>query len=190
MKKCKLCNKEIIKSYYESKKSFKKRKFCSQKCMGKYRQKRIIKYCLICGMVIHTWPSHHRKYCSKKCESKRKHIAWNKGKKNPNWIGEKNPRWNNGKMFNKSTGYIYIRTKNHPNGKHCVHHKNISYVAEHHLVMEKHLGRYLKPQEVVHHINGIKTDNRIENLMLFNSKSSHILNHWKNGSYRFRNISL
>jgi len=38
--------------------------------------------------------------------------------------------------------------------------------------MEKHLGRELKPYEVVHHINGDPTDDRISNLMLM-SKSEH-----------------
>ncbi len=63
-------------------------------------------------------------------------------------------------------GYVYIKRFGHPYA-----HNN--YVAEHRLAIEMFIGRYLKPEESVHHINGIRWDNRIENLMLFPNHSEH-----------------
>jgi len=80
-------------------------------------------------------------------------------------IREKSPNWKGGKRKH-SGGYVRIQVQNHP------YADDKGYVLEHRLVMEKHLNKVLLPKEIVHHINGIKSDNRIENLQL-HTNSSH-----------------
>lgn len=68
------------------------------------------------------------------------------------------------------SGYLYIYQPDHPRTKSGF------YVAEHRLVAEKKIGRYLKENEVVHHINENKLDNRPENLQVM-SNSEHMKMH-------------
>jgi len=105
-------------------------------------------------------------YCSNDCRYKAVYPPTWKGKKHTEATKEKmsrrlvnKPRKGGRKIADK--GYILIFSPYHPfrNGG--------KYVLEHRLVMEKHLGRYLVRGEGVHHKNGIKDDNRIENLVLF-----------------------
>lgn len=79
--------------------------------------------------------------------------------------GKKNPNWRGGSAH---AGYVYLRCPDHPFATQR------GYVMEHRLVMEAHVGRVLLPTEVVHHVNGIVKDNRIENLMLFSSNGEHL----------------
>jgi hypothetical protein len=66
--------------------------------------------------------------------------------------------------------------------KHAEGYKRIKIdgklLLEHRYIMEQHLGRKLERKEVVHHINGDKEDNRIENLEIL-SPSAHSLEHAK-----------
>jgi len=88
----------------------------------------------------------------------------NKGVNHPNW---------NGGVYKDSMGYIVIYKPEHPLSNHR------GYVLQHRLAMEEFLGRYLLPEEQIHHINEIKDDNRIENLMLFENRSEHMGHHRK-----------
>jgi hypothetical protein len=109
--------------------------------------------------------------------------AWNKGKETPKIVkekqrkaklgitGEKTNHWKGGKV-KMSGGYISVYIPNHPFAN------DDKYVSEHRLAMEKYLNRYLTKKEVVHHINNIRNDNRIENLMLFANNSEHRKFHW------------
>lgn len=85
------------------------------------------------------------------------------------FTGANSPIWKNGRTHDK--GYILVRAIGHPRAR-----KNGHYVFEHTLVMEAHIGRYLAPNEVVHHKNEIRDDNRIENLELL-TRSEHAKHH-------------
>lgn len=75
---------------------------------------------------------------------------------------ENNSNWKGGVVIEPGSGRILIRT-------------NQKYVYRYRLIMEKHLGRTLRREEVVHHINGDVTDDRIENLQLLTqSEHAHI----------------
>lgn len=82
-------------------------------------------------------------------------------------LGAKCPSWKGGKV-NK---HGYVGVWNQERGEYDYEHRN---------VMESSLGRKLLSGEVVHHVNGDKTDNRLSNLKLL-TKSSHVVEHYKEG---------
>ena len=135
--------------------------------------------CRQCGAKIVVPPSrvNRRKFCSKACHGQwlsenirgdahpmkgRKHTPESVAKMRDTQTkrarrGPDNPNWKGGFM---ARGYRYVTQ---PGGKAR---------PEHRLVMERVLGRPLTADETVHHINGIKDDNRPENLEV-HSKGDH-----------------
>jgi len=72
--------------------------------------------------------------------------------------GQKAGYWKGGRYKDNTSGYVWVFNLEHSS---CT---KKGYVLEHRLVMEKFIGRYLKGNEIVHHKNKIKDDNRVENL--------------------------
>ena len=109
-----------------------------------------------CGGVSIIAGSSLRRGASQSCGCLRYEAM--KGRKGSGSIG-----WQGGRTTS-SSGYILVQMPGHPAAQAN------GYVPEHRLVMEKKLGRLLLPEETVHHINGMRKDNRPENLELWTSR--------------------
>jgi hypothetical protein len=84
--------------------------------------------------------------------------------------GRRSPNYKGGRI-RQSDGYVLIYMPSHPRADHE------GYMLEHRLVMERHLARPLTAEEVVHHRNGRKDDNRPENLEVMASQRDHLAAH-------------
>jgi len=112
--------------------------------------------CKTCGKTfVFKWngrPSSKGLYCSSECSS-----IGRKGQV-PDQVGERHWNWKGGRHVRKRDGYVQVQIRDET-GKR-------PWQLEHRLVMSEHLGRPLTAAETVHHKNGDKADNRIENLEL------------------------
>lgn len=100
------------------------------------------------------------KFCSFSCRTAYRNTTQT-GKNSNNWRGGE---------LKTSLGYIRVYAPKHPNNR-------FRYVLKHRLVMEDKIGRYLTDDEIVHHVNHDKSDNRIENLTIL-SASQHSIHHY------------
>lgn len=115
--------------------------------------------CAVCGTEMVSI-KRDKKFCGRACADKHDGGArFLKGHRHYNWSG--------GRMNHR--GYILVHAPDHP----ACQGNTRKYVPEHRLVMENKLGRYLESHENVHHINGIRDDNRLENLELWTKPQPH-----------------
>ena len=157
--KCPICNKERYFSLYQLNHNF---RFCSKKCadinlLGKPSWNK-----------EKPWSEAHKKKLSKIHTGKVLSEQWKINIGN-SVRGEKSGTWKGGRIVVEG-GYIYLKMPEHPL---C---GAGGYIREHRYMAECILGRFLDPKEVVHHIDGNKHNNLLENLYLFPNNGTHLKN--------------
>ena len=140
---CAVCEKPT----WITKRLAKRKRYCSKPCQWKSRRKeKVVVPCCFCGKNVSKYKSRinesKKHFCSRDCV--RNYVTKNRS-----------PLWSGGSYVSKS-GYRYVR----------LGYRGPQFL-EHRLVMERHLGRELQNFEHVHHKNGIRSDNSIENLELW-----------------------
>lgn len=177
---CPTCKKRFSKPYNCSINYWKKRVFCSHLCKrhtdkakqliskGHTKEKTLYK-CSFCKKEKYDHASRKYKFCSQLC-----FTTSNRGKPRPQsfidkMTGHKPYYWKGGKRM--MNDYLQIFIPNHPLASKA------GYVAEHRLIMEKKLKRYLKKTELVHHIDFSRNNNSIDNLYLFDRMGGHTRYH-------------
>jgi HNH endonuclease len=142
---CKLCST----SFHSSDRTA---RFCSKECFDEWQARnRVVLTCEVCGSKFERQLSHTRtttKWCSRQCRA----IAETKT--------AVPGRWHNGKPVRKNAdGYLYVWEPDHPDA----HARG--WMLEHRLVAEQKYGHRIPPDVDIHHVNGIKDDNRPDNLV-------------------------
>lgn len=114
-----------------------KQGYCSRECAPRGRRPSLPDaLCATCGVLFRPSKARQSTYCSRKCYRE------------------------SGKPYVDGQGYVRVYSPSTPGAYPS------GQVFEHRKVMQEAIGRALESHETVHHINGVRTDNRIENLQL------------------------
>ena len=130
--------------------------YCSVKCHNTGQTKRTKRLCEVCGREFDVKPSQaDKRFCSQECHGR---VNWQRVQE----------RAHNGKpVLLTPSGYVKVWEPSRPARRR--------WVLEHRLVMEQKLGRPLRKDEHVHHLNRDKADNRPENLILVGSSEHSVI---------------
>jgi endogenous inhibitor of DNA gyrase (YacG/DUF329 family) len=138
------------------------RRFCSNRCKNLWQARNALGFtCEVCGKAVRLSPSAKRqrlggRFCSRQCMGDA-HIA------------RPLKRTHNGRVARlDQSGYVLVWEPDHPKAMR-------GWVFEHRLIVERSLGRQLERSEHVHHANGIKDDNRPENLVVLGHGEHSVL---------------
>jgi hypothetical protein len=170
--------------------------FCGAKCANAAKMTGEHVPCEQCGKSFYRRPCRPARFCGKSCARTALNLttmnpAYSRdvsGEKNPMYgkglHGEANPMfgrrrkraptWKGGRKVRRDGYILAVAPSDHPYPADSHPASGLVYVLEHRLVMERHLGRYLEPGEVVHHRDENPSNNALENLELFASQSDHI----------------
>lgn len=114
--------------------------------------------------------------------AKYKHGHFWRNRKKDYMTGNKHPNWKGGRISD-GHGYVFLYMPDHPRST------KQGYIREHIYILEQKLGRPIKKDEIPHHINGIKDDNRPENLTVLKTHREHMIIHNTGNQYNKKDMS-